>query len=499
MNPKCRFAHRNSEIRVLDRASRNVGTNGSKQGMYDDAGDSKYVQALQALPRGAMPVQPSAMPQPIPQTNCHSLPVGKLPMSAADRQDGHSRGGFAHDLVGQAHDLLDALDNSHDQRQLHEGLSKAQEIVKYIETFMRRSGHHQTNQNQQSPDMMCRIAPQVRRNGQNGCHDPNLGFSQHGNLLGQHIPQRNMLEAPVSEMDIDRLRRALYKFREGMVQREPCEMRTPSTSDFEDPAMYALSRQTTSQLCEESPHQPFEKIVSEECFGTSTWDSLPDLDPQTSTIHRNYLSTQMHAGLSVDGHLGRNSAQLGNGIRNGIQRKTTSASCYSPVQDGYPDGRSGMGWSRQISATSGLSPNSATVTSGSLPPYPSDDFGSCHGWSRDTTPLAPSTCGWSRQGTPFACNGGMSGVSRQISTNTNGGDITGGSPNKLATSAFQVSNALGLRLTVKGTFLDCENLSDEDLVEPKSLKRSASAEHIRESEDQAEWCKFKTLLRQETC
>lgn len=93
-----------------------------------------------------------------------------------------------------------------------------------------------------------------------------------------------------------------------------------------------------------------------------------------------------------------------------------------------------------------------------------------------------TVAGWNRQQSPQQTTNGHAATSRQTNHSSElQQDVQG-----CTKSLSEISSSLGLRLTVKSTFIDCDTLSDEDTLASRRLKRSASFQILSRIDDMAE-------------
>jgi hypothetical protein len=146
--------------------------------------------------------------------------------------------------------------------------------------------------------------------------------------------------------------------------------------------------------------------------------------------------------------------------------------------------------------TSSTLQSSPTGTNGSLPDCSSTTY-DCSSFSRQSTPyvvlstndeekgeISPDStvAGWNRQQSPQQTTNGHAATSRQTNHSSElQQDVQG-----CTKSLSEISSSLGLRLTVKSTFIDCDTLSDEDTLASRRLKRSASFQILSRIDDMAE-------------
>jgi hypothetical protein len=158
----------------------------------------------------------------------------------------------------------------------------------------------------------------------------------------------------------------------------------------------------------------------------------------------------------------------------GFSRKTSPYANYAHHHE------DATGKAKGISMANALQ-SSPTNTHGSLPDGDSTSYG-CGSFSRQSTEDKGEeirtdnfVAEWSRQQSHLQTTNGHGVMSRQTS---NISDLQQGDMEGCTKALTEISSSLGLRLTVKSTFLDCDPLSDEDTTCARRLKRSASFQFL---------------------
>jgi soluble cytochrome b562 len=208
------------------------------------------------------------------------------------------------------------------------------------------------------------------------------------------------------------------------------------------------------------PDYPASDFAS--CYGGfSRQTTLQQYEPVSQSMSKEFL----------DDELVTECAQAG------FSRRTSPFASYAQHEDADDEVKGGVSGANVFRSSS-------ISTHDSFPDGDSTSWG-CGSFSRQSTPHIAQgardedeeintdnvVAEWSRQQSPFQTTDGHSLMSRQTSiiSELQQGDVQG------CTKALsEMSSSLGLRLSVKSTFLDCDPLSDDDITDSKPVKRSAS-------------------------